>query len=563
MKIKQLLLIIALLFTDFFYALYSEKDGYRNIRRHYELKKKNDSSVLPYVNQYIRLAKRNNSSPHLYQAYKDAVLFTPSEVKKLKYADSTVTVALLTKNESFITSAYMGKGIIYYFNFRKYRLALNEYLKAYAHAKNSDDEYLMHKVIYHIGIVKTYLGYYEEAENHFLKCAAYYKKQSLKLGHPNQLYNDKKGYYNSLHQLLVCYRYQKNSVKSDSLLMIGLEMTGGNNDFDLENAYFKKCRGISEFYNDALEQSISSLEASLFPIQRGGDFAWVSVIYYYLAQNHVKLKNQEKAMVYFQKVDSIFNKHDFILPELRPAYEYLTKYYRQKQDLRKELFYTDQLLRADSLITKDFSYLSGKIHKDYDTRMLLDEKERLEKSGKYKVIYGVLASFLALILLLLLKFHYKKEKRISLQYKLLQQKLMVETADEVETDLSRKTVLTSELNKELDEKIKKFEETNGYTAKRLSLSKLAAKLGTNTYYLSTYINEKKGVNFNRYINALRIAFITHLMNTEKKYLNYNLEALASECGIASRQHFSDLFFELNGIRPTDYIRKRKQESQNL
>lgn len=567
MKIQQLLLIIALLFTNLSYAFHSEKNCYRNIRRHYEFKKKNDSSILPYVQQYIKLAKRNNSSPHLYQAYKDAVMFTPSEVKKLNYADSTITVALLTKNESFITSAYMGKGIIYYFNFRKYKLALNEYLKAYAHAKKSEDQYLMHKVIYHIGIVKSYLDYYEEAENHFLKCEAYYKKQALKSGHPNQRYNDKKGYYNSLHQLLVCYRYQKNTVKSDSILKIGLKLTDNDNDFDVENAYFKKCRGISEFYNDANKQSISSLEESLFAIKRGGDFAWVSVIYYYLAQNHMKLKNQEKVMVYFQKVDSIFNKHYFILPELRPAYEYLIKHYRQKLDLRKELFYTDQLLRADSLITKDFSYLSGKIHKEYDTRMLLDDKEKLEKSGRYKVIYGVLASFLALILLILLCFHYKKEKKIALQYKLLQQKLMIDTNEEIETDfkndLSRKTVLTPELNKELDEKIKKFEETNGYTAKRLSLSKLATKLGTNTYYLSTYINEKKEVNFNRYINALRIAYITHLMNIEKKYLNYNLEALASECGIASRQHFSDLFYEINGIRPTDYIRKRKQELQNL
>lgn len=563
MNDRKLLLAMALLFFSWFHAGDSGQHPYQDIRKHYEFKKKNDSAVLPYVYQYVRLAKKNGSKAHLYQAYKDAVMFTPSGVTKLKYADSTIAVALITKNESYITSAYLGKGIIYYFSFRKYRLALNQYLKAYEHAQKTKDEYLRHKVIYHIGVVKSYLGYYEEAEGHFLKCAAYYEEKSKGSGHPNQQYNDSKGYYNSLHQLLVCYRYQRDFKRFDSILALGLVRTGKDPDFDVEHAYFQKCKGISEFYNAKYKQSISSLEASLPVISRAGDFAWVSVVDYYLAKNEVQLKHQGRAMTYFQKVDSIFNRHAFILPELRPAYEYLIKHYMQKGDLRKQLYYTDQLLRADSLITRDFSYLSGKIHKEYDTKMLLDEKERLEASGRYKVLYGVLSSLVALVLFVLLIFHYRKEKRISGQYALLQKNLRKDSLETLEAvvsnDLSRKTVLSPAKNQELDAKIRDFEETKGYTRPGLSLSNLATRFGTNTQYLSTYINENKGVNFNRYINNLRISYITQLMNSEKKYLNYNIQALAAECGMASRQHFSDLFFEINGIRPTDYIRKRKQE----
>ena len=563
MNDRKLLLAMALLFFSWFHARDSGQHPYQGIRKHYEFKKKNDSAVLPYVYQYVRLAKKNGSKAHLYQAYKDAVMFTPSGVTKLKYADSTIAVALITKNESYITSAYLGKGIIYYFSFRKYRLALNQYLKAYEHAQKTKDEYLRHKVIYHIGVVKSYLGYYEEAEGHFLKCAAYYEARSKGSGHPNQQYNDSKGYYNSLHQLLVCYRYQRDFKRSDSILALGLVRTGKDPDFDVEHAYFQKCKGISEFYNAKYSQSISSLEASLPVISRAGDFAWVSVVDYYLAKNEVQLKHQGRAMTYFKKVDSIFNRHAFILPELRPAYEYLIKHYTQKGDLRKQLYYTDQLLRADSLITRDFSYLSGKIHKEYDTKMLWDEKQRLEASGRYKVLYGVLSSLVALVLFVLLIFHYRKEKRISGQYALLQKNLRKDSLETLEpvvsNDLSRKTVLSPAKNQELDAKIRDFEETKGYTRPGLSLSNLATRFGTNTQYLSTYINEKKGVNFNRYINDLRISYITQLMNSEKKYLNYNIQALAAECGMASRQHFSDLFFEINGIRPTDYIRKRKQE----
>ena len=541
-----------------------EKD-YQSIRKHYEFKKKNDSSALPYVRQYMHLARKHRDNARLYQAYKDAVLFSPSEAAKLKYADSAVVFALLTDNDSFITSAYLGKGIIYYFNFRKYRLALNEYLKAYPHAKKTEDEYLKYKVMYHIGVVKNYLGYHEEAEKHFIRCAQHYRKESLGKNHPNQIYNDKKGYYNSLHQLVVCYRYGKQGPRSDSLIALGLKLIADDGDFELERSYFLKCKGIRAYNNNDIHQSINDLETSLPMILKVGDFSWASVVYYYLAKDYLQLRRNDRAMDYFRKVDSIFNRYDFILPELRPGYEYLIKNYKEKKDIRKELYYTDQLLRADSLIMRDFSYLSGKIHMEYDTRMLMDEKERLESSNYNRWLYGILTSVLIVILLILFIFKYRKEKRISVQYQLLQEKLLDRASKPREKepfiadDLSKVSVLTQELNNDLEAKIKKFEDNRGYTVKGLTLAKLASKLGTNTYYLSTYINETKEVNFNRYLTRLRIEFITDLMNSNKRYLNYNLEALASECGISSRQHFSDLFFEVNGIRPTDFIRKRKEE----
>lgn len=61
---------------------------------------------------------------------------------------------------------------------------------------------------------------------------------------------------------------------------------------------------------------------------------------------------------------------------------------------------------------------------------------------------------------------------------------------------------------------------------------------------------------------LRINYITRLLTTNQRYLHYTTDASAEECGIAARQNFSKLFFEINGIRPAGYIRKRKQELWN-
>ena len=92
----------------------------------------------------------------------------------------------------------------------------------------------------------------------------------------------------------------------------------------------------------------------------------------------------------------------------------------------------------------------------------------------------------------------------------------------------------------------------------MTLNKLASIFETNSTYLSQFINETKSMNFSRYLGILRINYITQLMYENEKYLNYTIQSLSDECGIASRQNFSDLFQEINGLRPTEFIKRGKR-----
>ena len=69
------------------------------------------------------------------------------------------------------------------------------------------------------------------------------------------------------------------------------------------------------------------------------------------------------------------------------------------------------------------------------------------------------------------------------------------------------------------------------------------------------------MNFRTYLATLRIHYITNLMNsdTDTLYLRVGNEALAEACGLRSRQQFSRLFREINGIAPADFIRRRTKE----
>ncbi len=547
-----------------FVKLYSQQmqdESFLDIRSQYENLKKNDIRALPYVSNYIRKAKVEANYVELTQAYRDAVMYSPDETAKLVYSDSMIIAAEKSRDNSLMTLAYLGKGIIFYFNYKKFEPALDQYLKAYEYSKKTDDQYLKYKVIYHLGVVKSYLGYYADAIEHFNSCIDFFEKESKKSDHSNEVYNNKRGYYNSLHQMIICHRNLNHQRISDSLIHVGINKINRETEFSLERSYLLKCRGISEFNHKNYNNAITDLEAALPELSKK-DFSWASVLYFYLGECYMR-SDMKRGLSQFEKVDSLFNRHQFILPEVRKNYEILIRYWRDKKDISKELYYTNQLLEVDSTIGKDFTFLSSRIHKEYDTRDLLEKKEFLEQKSKSRLSIIIAISSVAFLMIFVLGARYRKERSIRLKYEKLQARLLQQKTEQAiapdNFDTNKKSVLSQELIEDLSEKIAKFEMSRGFVKKGLSLHHLASQFGTNYKYLSIFINDTKGVNFKNYLNRLRINYITGLLNTDRKFLHYTTEALADECGIATRQSFSDLFYEINGIRPQDYIRKRKKE----
>ncbi|WP_267403933.1 helix-turn-helix domain-containing protein [Chryseobacterium sp. GM_Chr_2] len=567
--IKKLFLIIFIIIFKLSFGQKEVYSEYYKLRKNYEKIEEGNSKALPYIKNYINKAKAEKNYEKLVQGYKDGIFYSNTKEEKLKYADSMITAAKLSQNRDLISAAYIDKGVIFYYNYKKFQPALNEYLKAFEYSKNSDNNFLKYQNLYHIGVVKSYLGYYDEASKIFKNCIDYYNLQIQSPLHPNEIYNNKKGYLNSLHQLIICYRNLNNLPKADPLIEKGLTEVSNNPDYAQEKGYFLLNKGILEYKKDLYQDAIYNLNQSLLPIQKSGDFAWLSVDYFYIGKTLMGLKNNNEAISNFKRVDSIFQKNHFILPELRENYEFLINHYKKEKDPAKQLYYTSQLLKADSIISKDFIYLSPKIHKEYDTKTLLDEKNKLQKKNSWGTFIIVTLIFFVIALTLLLVLRYRKEKNIQQRYNALEEKLRDHQTEirqikvsEKNTTEEKKTSLDEAIVEDLLKKLKTFEDKNGFTQKGLTINKLASQLGTNSKYLSQVINDCKGSNFNKYLSELRINYITKLLFENKEYLKYNIETLAKECGIASRQNFSDLFTEINNIRPTDFIRKRKQELEN-
>ncbi|WP_434978154.1 helix-turn-helix domain-containing protein [Daejeonia sp. YH14] len=126
---------------------------------------------------------------------------------------------------------------------------------------------------------------------------------------------------------------------------------------------------------------------------------------------------------------------------------------------------------------------------------------------------------------------------------------------------------SSEKNSKLDLKtfqsLKKgfleFEKNKGFLQKGITAGKLAAHLGTNATYISQFMSEFKESNFNSYINKLRIEYATKKMYNDKNWRKLKIDEIASASGFNNRQSFSNIFFELNGIRPADFLKKIKED----
>ncbi|MBT2623758.1 tetratricopeptide repeat protein [Chryseobacterium sp. ISL-6] len=564
MTASTFLLLIFSFFTVNVFHAENRNEDYIEIRSRYENFEKEDSAAFKYINKYIQKAKSESDFVHLVQGYKDAVYYTSSHYNKLAYADSTIFAALRSQKDELISDSYLGKGIFYYFTLKKYEPALSEYLKAYEYSAGIKDEYLQNKIIYHLAVVKSYLGYHDEALELFQKCLLFFELKTKQKDHPNNLFNYNKGYYNSLHQLVICYRNLKKYNTAEKLTNLGLKKLGGVDDFPLEKSYLLKCRGILQYHRQNYEGSVNDLTRALPEIRKSKDFSWESVIYYYLGKNYM-LADKEKGLRYLKKVDSIFNKQNFILPELRTTYEDLINYYSEKGNIKEQLYYTNQLIRVDNLIGENFTYLTSKIHREYDTKSLLENKGNLERMSFRRMIYSIALVVLMLLFFILFIFHYLKEKKIKNRYQELQEKLSSSQNSNLFKPSSSprvgvlKTTLTDDIYNHIAAKLITFEDENNFTKKGLTLSSLASKINTNTSYLSIFINENKEKNFKTYINGLRISYITKLLNTDRKFLHYTIEALAEEAGVSTRQHFSDLFYEANGLRPKDFIRKKKEE----
>ena len=328
----------------------------------------------------ITAAKKEKEWRKITLAYKNIVNAAPYNLR-LAYCDSTVVAAKKSRDKMLIGNAYLKRGIIYYER-KELGKALDNYITANKYLLQTEDDYSIYKVKYSIGHTKYYLGFYEDAIALFKECLQYFEEE-----------NDR-AYLNTLHSLGLCYTklglYKLSSETNKLGLTKGIEFE----DKAME-PYFIHSEGVNQYCLKNYQQAIKMLKSASIKILKRNDFGNFTVANFYIAKSYWAKNQKEESLPYLLEVDKEITKQNYTRPDLRENYELLLKYYKQRNDDDQQLLYINKLLKTDSILNKNYKYLSQKIFREYDTAKLKNEKLEIEKDRDVKFkIYSIVISVL-------------------------------------------------------------------------------------------------------------------------------------------------------------------------
>ena len=192
---------------------------------------------------------------------------------------------------------------------------------------------------------------------------------------------------------------------------------------------------------------------------------------------------------------------------------------------------------------------------------LKQKEERDQKLIKEPSLDFLFLTILFVALLTIVSYILQKKEQIKKeQNKLIALRRSSEKiASKEKTTLEEKKFISTQMEEQLIELIEK---EKIYIDKNLSLQKMAAKLNTNTTYLSQYFNIQLKTNFSDYINAYRIKEACQLIKQDNQK-KYSMAQIADMAGFGSLTTFYTTFKKTYGITPVHFQRSLSDIKTNL
>lgn len=107
-------------------------------------------------------------------------------------------------------------------------------------------------------------------------------------------------------------------------------------------------------------------------------------------------------------------------------------------------------------------------------------------------------------------------------------------------------------NEVIKDRLETWIEQRGFLNARLTIIQLSKIIGINRTYLSNHINSTYGLNFNLWVNHLRIEEAKQLIKQSPKR---NLSEIAEQIGFTDLAHFSKQFKLQEGVSPSEWRKK--------
>jgi AraC-like DNA-binding protein len=504
---------------------------------------------IKFINAFVYVAKKKNIKKRVLAGYQILSSLYDGE-KKILYLDSVINLSKNAPIKNYPTVAYNSKAI-YYHEKGDYKNALENYLQSNKFAEIEKNEQLIFLNTYSIGTIKRKIGEFDEALLLYRFCLSYSKKDLSKNS------------YTYLLTLLAMSNvfYELKEVDSAKYYnRLGVKESLKQQDIEKYH-HFSANQGIIHFIEKRYETALDSLSKHTPYFEKNKDTMNLAYIYFYLGKLYDSKATKKEAVKYHKKIDSLFNPNSKYTKEFRESYEYLISYYKEENDLKKQLFYINKLMYFDSISNANDNYLSIKIFKEYDIPKLKKEKafiqSEMEKSNvKFKSII-TLFTCIVLGLLFLLYYQFSKRKKYKKRFEEIINH--IDNTSKVNLDKNKIDVPENIVNDILI-KLDEFEKNKKFISNKITLNSLAKKLDTNTNYLSKVINHYKNTSFSNYLNNLKIEYIIAEIKVNPVLRKFTLNAIAKEAGFNNTESFSKAFFKLKGIKPSYFMKELEKRN---
>ncbi len=534
------------------HSLVSER--YENLFQIFEDSKNDIETAERYAKAFLLKAKKENDTIKKAEGYyllARMLCRIPDYDKASIYLDSSITVSKDKNDFVYPAKAHILKANINGSQ-SKYQQVMDELGKANGYTNITNNEDQKYEIKYLFSLLQKNLGAYEKSIEILKEVIVYYEKKYL----VDKNYED--DYILSLYAYSSALNYLKRADAADVINKKNTRLSLKSKDSILYDRILL-ASAITHYLKKEYKSSLDSIQKSKkIAKSKTKRIGTVVTTNYYLGNIYLEQGNNELAIKHLKKVDSLAFSEKYFPPGLRKSYELLIKFYKDKNDASKQLFYIDRLLIADSIMDNDVKYLSREMNAEYTTPNLILEKQRiidsLEKSKNRTISVFVI---LSICLLMLFLWNRKKQKLYKKRFQELLEKTSSPENKEIliENDQPKNNTIPEDVVQDILLKLEKFEAKKGYLKKNLTVVKLAKQLDTNSKYFSKVINTYKNKSFTNYINELRIYYAIEELKINPKFRKYTIKAIANDIGFNTTEAFSKSFYKITNIFPSFFIKE--------
>jgi len=518
--------------------------------------------ALNYAQAYLKKAQNIGSDKQLVKAYyylidlDSKIQKTLSKEMSIRFSDSIISLSRNKDYGFFSAYAYYIRGKEQYKS-KNYTAALDDYILADKLSSKADTLELKYFIKQAMALLKHNIGDNAGALAELRIVLKYYEKK-----------RKWEPYGVSAFSYSEVLRDDK-QLDSAAFYIEKAKRNLGDSDFIIL-PYLAMGSGFLEYHKANYEQAIPLLREASEQMRKVKDEGYRAFCEYYLGQSKLHLKDTLAAIQHLEQVDSIYHQSKYLDQRLRTNYTVLIDYHEQKGNPKKELYYIKTLLQLDSLTQSYSGLLQSNIIKEYDVPKLLERKENLissyqvrERKRNFYII--ILSVFLGLFIVLFL-LHRKKQVQKNLKY----EQIISEFNQSKKTSLKKPAQTTANRSNKIPQKdiehlqaaFLKYETELLYAKPSFNKDFIRKDTQINDHYITDYLRDYIGSSLTTYVNDKRIELSIKKMLEDSLYGKYTMQAMAEAVGYSNVNTFKRAFKKRTGMRPLEFLEKRKNNPDN-